>query len=180
MMNGGFQRCQETEDIRNNELRREDYTVKPIKALFHSSQNPTRKLAARTFIQSQYLKTPPVSLRVALSNEWKRVFTGCARTACSHTAVLNNSGTYYLVTKLITMIDLLQVVPRRLTQAACKRSCYELVAINLLTTCYVQTRYQTCGNNLLPVCWPHQPCYKMITTCSRLITSSANTSVDKL
>ena len=24
--------------------------------LFHSSQNPTRKLAARTFIQSQYLK----------------------------------------------------------------------------------------------------------------------------
>ena len=111
MMNGGFQRCQKTDDIRNNELRREDYTVKPIKALFHSSQNPTRKLVARTFIQSQYLKTPPAS---GLSDEWKRVFTGCARTACSHTAVLNNSGTYYLVTKLITMIDLLQVVPRRL------------------------------------------------------------------
>ena len=27
-----------------------------LKAVFHSSQNPTRKLAARTFIQSQYLK----------------------------------------------------------------------------------------------------------------------------
>ena len=27
-----------------------------VKALFHSSQNPTRKLAARTFIQSQYLR----------------------------------------------------------------------------------------------------------------------------
>jgi hypothetical protein len=27
-----------------------------LKPLFHSSQKPTRKLAARTYIQSQYLK----------------------------------------------------------------------------------------------------------------------------
>ena len=30
-----------------------------VKLLFHSSQNPTRKLAARTFIQLQYLNYLP-------------------------------------------------------------------------------------------------------------------------
>ena len=50
-------------------------------------------------------------------------------------------------------------------------SCYKLVVINSLTTCYVQTIYQTCWNNLLRVCWPHQPCYMMITTCSRLVNN---------
>ena len=49
--------------------------IKPgLKALFHSSQKPTRKLAARTFIQSQYLKALAVSLRVGFSDEWKRGF----------------------------------------------------------------------------------------------------------
>ncbi len=44
-----------------------------LKPLFHSSQKPTRKLAAaRTFIQSQYLKALAVSLRVGFCNEWKR------------------------------------------------------------------------------------------------------------
>ncbi len=43
-----------------------------IKALFHSSQKPTRKLAARTFIQSQYLKALAASLRVGFCDEWKR------------------------------------------------------------------------------------------------------------
>ena len=32
-----------------------------VKDLFHSSQKPTRKLAARTFIQSQYLKASAMS-----------------------------------------------------------------------------------------------------------------------
>jgi hypothetical protein len=44
-------------------------------------------------------------------------------------------------------------------------SYYELVVINLSTPCYVQT----ISDSLEQVCWPHQPCYKMIddvTTCS--------------
>ena len=41
-------------------------------------------------------------------------------------------------------------------------------------------RHQTCWNKFLQVCWPHQPCYKTITTCivpdlSQLATSSMNT-----
>ena len=42
-----------------------------VKALFHSSQNPTRKLIARTLIQSQYLKALAASLRVSFRDEWK-------------------------------------------------------------------------------------------------------------
>ena len=45
-----------------------------LKALFHSSQKPTPKFAARTFIQSQYLKALAVSLRVGFCDEWKRRF----------------------------------------------------------------------------------------------------------
>ena len=43
-----------------------------VKVLFHSSQKPTRKLAAGTFIQSQYLKALAASLRVGFCDEWKR------------------------------------------------------------------------------------------------------------
>ncbi len=43
-----------------------------LKALVHSSQKPTRKLAARTFIQSQYLKALAASLRVSFCDAWKR------------------------------------------------------------------------------------------------------------
>ncbi len=43
-----------------------------FKPLFHSSQKLTRKLAVRTFIQSQYLKGLAVSLRVGFCDEWKR------------------------------------------------------------------------------------------------------------
>ncbi len=45
-----------------------------LKPLFHSSQKPTRKLAARTFIQSQYLKAFAASLRVGFCDEWTRGF----------------------------------------------------------------------------------------------------------
>ena len=45
-----------------------------LKALFHSSQNPTRKLAASLYFElvSQYLKALAVSLRVGFCDEWKR------------------------------------------------------------------------------------------------------------
>jgi hypothetical protein len=46
---------------------------------------------------------------------------------------------YHLVTRLMTVTDLRQVVPTGLIQAVFVTSCYELVVINLLTTCYVQT-----------------------------------------
>jgi hypothetical protein len=47
-------------------------------------------------------------------------------------------------------------------------SCYELVVINSLTTCYVQTisdLLEQLATSLLA----YQYCYKMITTCSRLV-----------
>ena len=44
------------------------------KALFHLSLKPTRKLAARAYIQSQYLKELAASLRVGFCDEWKRGF----------------------------------------------------------------------------------------------------------
>ncbi len=48
-----------------------------LKVLFHSSQKPTRKLAARIFIQSQYLKALAASLRVGFCDEWKRGLRKC-------------------------------------------------------------------------------------------------------
>ena len=45
-----------------------------LKALFHSSQKPTRKLAARTFIQSQYLTGLAATFRVPFCAEWKGDF----------------------------------------------------------------------------------------------------------
>ena len=44
-----------------------------------------------------------------------------------------------LFTRLMMVPDLLQVVPTRLIQVVRNRSCYELVVINLLTTCCLQT-----------------------------------------
>jgi hypothetical protein len=48
------------------------------------------------------------------------------------------------------------------------------VATSLLRTCQQLVtcrRYQPCWNNSLRVCWPHRPCYKMITTRSRLVNN---------
>jgi hypothetical protein len=62
---------------------------------------------------------------------------------------------------LLTITDLLQVVPTRPIQWAVRNKS--------LRTC---RRYQvTCWNNLLRVCWPHQLCCEMITTCSRLVNN---------
>ena len=54
------------------ELTGHDLWFAGLKPLFHSSQKPTNKLAARTFIQSQYLKALAASLRVGFCDEWKR------------------------------------------------------------------------------------------------------------
>ena len=65
------------------------------------------------------------------------------------------------------LTDLPQVVPIRPIQAVRKkllRACCHQLVNNLLRAHnirFVET-------NLSRVCWPHQPCYKMITTCSRL------------
>ncbi len=55
-----------------------DLFLSCIKTLFHSSQKPTRKLAARTVIQSQYLKALAASLRVGFCDEWKSGFSHTA------------------------------------------------------------------------------------------------------
>jgi hypothetical protein len=80
----------------------------------------------------------------------------------------DKSGTscYHLVTRLMTVTDLLQVVPTRLIQAV--RNKLLRARRHQLVTC---RRCQTCWNNLLRVCWPHLPRYKMITTCSRLVNN---------
>ena len=65
-----------------------------------------------------------------LSNRYQDVFALLVPSCC------DKSGTscYHPVTRLMTVTDLLQVVPTRLIQAFVT-SCYELVVINLLTTC---------------------------------------------
>ena len=118
------------------------------------------------FFQIQGLKI--ISLKyywygTLLSSRYQDVFVLLVPSCC------DKSGTscYHLVTRLMTVKDLLQVVPTRLIQAVrnklLRACCHQLV------TC---RRYQTCWNNLLQVCWPHQPCYKMITTCSRLVNNN--------
>jgi hypothetical protein len=110
-----------------------------------------------------------------LSSRYQDVFALLVPPSCC-----DKSGTscYHLVTRLMTVTDLLQVVPTRLIQA---------VRNKLLRTCCHQLltwrEYQTCWDNLLRVCWPHQSRYKMITsleqvfqTCQQVETSGANTS----
>ena len=46
-------------------------TTKP---LFHSSQKPTRKLAASAFKYCDWMKVLAASLRVGFCDEWKRAF----------------------------------------------------------------------------------------------------------
>ena len=97
-----------------------------------------------------------------LSSRYQDVFALLVPSWC------DKSGTncYHLVTRLMTVTNLLQVVPTRLIQAV--RNKLPRACCHQLVTC---RQYQTCWNNLLRVCWPHQPCYKMITTCSRLVNN---------
>jgi hypothetical protein len=97
-----------------------------------------------------------------LWNRYQDVFALLVPSCC------DKSGTscYHLITRLMTVTDLLQIVSTRLIQAVrnklLRACCHQLV------TC---RRYQTCWNNLLRICRPRQPCYKMITTCSRLVNN---------
>ena len=73
-----------------------------------------------------------------LSSRYQDVFALLVPSCC------DKSGTscYHLVTRLLMVIDLLQVVPTRLIQAVRNkllRACCHQLVINLLTTCYVQT-----------------------------------------
>jgi hypothetical protein len=73
----------------------------------------------------------------------------------------------------------LQVVPTRLTYRLFVTSCYELVVINLLTTCYVQTipdLLEQLVTSLLPSSTLLQDDNNLFQTCQQLGTSSANTS----
>jgi hypothetical protein len=99
----------------------------------------------------------------------------CVRTDYSQFLWQTWTSCYHLVTRLMTVTDLLQVVPTRLFVT----SCYKLVITNLVT-CYVQTISDLLeqlvaslltsstllqdDNNLF------QTCYKMIKTCSKLVT----------
>ena len=85
----------------------------------------------------------------------------------------DKSGTscHHLVTRLMTVTDLLQVVPTRLIQAVRNkllRACCHRLVNNLLHTC---RPYQTCWNNLTRICWPRQSCYKMKATSSRHVNN---------
>ena len=75
------------------------------------------------------------------------------------------TGCYSLVSMLMTVPDLLQVVLTKYRLFV--TSCYELVVINLLTTCNVQTI-----SDLLE----QQDDDNLFQTCQQLATSSANTS----
>ncbi len=106
-----------------------------------------------------------------LSSRYQDVFALFVPSCC------DKSGTscYHLVTRLITVTDLLQVVPTRLIIQAVRNKL--LLACHQLVTC---RRCQTCWNNLLRVCWPHQPCYERTTTCSRLVTTTGNEQCDHM
>ena len=85
---------------------------------------------------------------------------------------------------LLVPISLEQVVITLLQGWRRWQTCYKMFQQGcfLLVTC---RRHPTLLNNLFRVCWPHQPCYKMATTCyiqicQQLGTSSETLPVDKL
>ena len=75
---------------------------------------------------------------------------------------------YHLVARLMTVTDLL--VPTRLIQAVRNkllRACAHQLVNNLLRA----NDIRLVGTRNKRVCWSRQPCYKMITTCSRLVNN---------
>jgi hypothetical protein len=109
-----------------------------------------------------------------LSSRYQDVFALLVPSCC------DKSGTscYHLVTRLMTVTDLLQVDPTRLIQVFVT-SCYELDVINLLTTCYVQTisdLLEQLVASLLASSTLLQDDNNLLQTCQQLGTSSTNTS----
>jgi hypothetical protein len=102
-----------------------------------------------------------------LSSRYQDVFALLVPSCCEK----SGRSCYHLVTRLMTLTDLLQVVPTTQIQAVCNkllRACCHQPVNNLSHAC---RRYQTCWNNVLRACWRHQPRYKMITTYSRLVSN---------
>jgi hypothetical protein len=98
-----------------------------------------------------------------------------SHTTCSQ--LLSGTSCYHLVTRLTMETNLLQVVPTRPIQTV--TSCYELVVVNLLTTCYVQTisdLLEQLVASLLASSTLSQDDNNLFQTCQQLRTSSANTS----
>jgi hypothetical protein len=105
---------------------------------------------------------------------------------CSHclfpvvVTSLEQVNCYHLVTRLMTVTDLLQVVPTRLIQAVCNKLLYELVVINLLINNLLRADDirlvgTTCCEpvglvNLVTI----QDDNNLFQTCQQLGTSSAN------
>jgi hypothetical protein len=84
----------------------------------------------------------------------------------------DKSGTscYHLVTRLMTVTDLLQVVPTRLIQAVgnkLQRACCHQLVNNLLRTDDIRLVRTTCGKSVGLI----NLYYEMITTCSRLVNN---------
>jgi hypothetical protein len=121
---------------------------------------------------TKFSPPPPKLLQICkqvvtrlLSGRYQDVFALLVPSCC------DKSGTscYHLVTRLMTVTDLLQVVATRLIQTVRNkllRACCHQLVNNLLRATISDLLEQ-------------QPCYKMITTCSRLVrfVSSKSTSV---
>ena len=108
-----------------------------------------------------------------LSSRYQDVFVLLVPSCC------DKSGTscYHLVTRLMTVTDLLQVVPTKLKQAVRNKLLYEVVPINLLTPCYVQTISDFVGQlvaSLLASSTLFQDDNNLFQTCPQFATSSAN------
>jgi hypothetical protein len=109
-------------------------------------------------------KNAQVATRL-LWSRYQDVFALLVPSCCDKS---HGTSCYHLVTRLMTVTDLLYKLfqQQKLIQAVrnklLRACCHQLVTYRW---------YQTCWNNLLRVCWPHQPCYKIITTCCRLFNN---------
>jgi hypothetical protein len=75
-------------------------------------------------------------------------------------------------TRLTRLTDSQQVVPTSMISSARNKLLTSWWQQARIATCYEQP--VSCWNNLLQICYRHQPCDKVITTCSRLVTTTGN------
>ena len=110
-------------------------------------------------------------LKTKCNKVFAKPISGRLRTACSRFGDKSGTSCYHLVTRLMTVTDLLQVVPTRLIQAVRSNK--------LLTTCYVKTisdLLEQLDVSLLASSTLLQDDNNLFQTCQQLGTSSANTS----
>jgi hypothetical protein len=109
-----------------------------------------------------------------LSSRYQDVFALFVPSCCDKFG----TSCHHLVTRLMTVTDFLQVVPTRLIQAVRNkllRVCCHRLVNNMLRADDIRlvgTLRTCCGS----VCLINVPCYKMITTCSRLVNNCMGTS----